>query len=97
MKKLNHDVKVGIWGGIGAIGIFLFAIGLAAIGPYIEKKSKEFDGKEESSMSMSIEESALDDIRDSLTELSVEFNGKQYVLVDTAMDVLQDYLDTEED
>lgn len=97
MRKLSHDVKVGIWGGIGAIGIFLFAIGLAAIGPYIEKKSEEFDGKEESSMGMYIEESALDDIRDSLVEQSVEFNGRQYVLVDTAIDTLQEYLDTEED
>jgi hypothetical protein len=45
---------------------------------------------------MYIEESSLDDIRDKMEEVSVEINGKQYILVDTAVDILQEYLEEEE-
>lgn len=89
-NRRNHDIKVAVWGVIGALGLFGFSVLLAMLGPWIEEKA----AKEESSMGV-IEDTNLDDIRDDLEELAVEFNGKQYVLVDTVMDILQDY--TEED
>lgn len=89
-SRRNHDIKVAIWGIVGALGLFGFSVLLAMLGPWIEEKT----AKEESSMAI-IEDSNLDDIRDDLEELAVEFNGQQYVLVDTVMDILQDY--TQED
>lgn len=89
-SQRNHDIKVAVWGIIGALCLFGFSILLAMLGPWIEQKT----AKEESSMGI-IEDTNLDDIRDDLEELAIEINGKQYILVDSVMDILQDY--TEED
>lgn len=90
-NRRNHDIKVAVWGIIGALCLFGFSILLAMLGPWIEQKTAK---KEESSMGI-IEDTNLDDIREDLEELAIEINGKQYILVDSVMDILQDY--TEED
>lgn len=97
MKKYTktqkrHDLKVALWGGLGALGLFVFSILLASLGPIIEQSAQTFN-KEESSMH--IDESNLDDIRDEMTEASIEINGKQYILVDSAIDILQEYIEEE--
>lgn len=89
-NRRKHDIKVAVWGIIGALGLFGFSVLLAMLGPYIEKKT----AKEEGSMGI-IEDTNLDDIRDDLEELAIEINGKRYVLVDTVMDILQDYTEEE--
>lgn len=88
-----HDAKVAVWGIVGALGLFAFSVFLASLGPYIESKTN----KEQEESSMYIDDSVIDDIRDDLTEASIEINGQQYVLVDTAMDTLQGYLEEMED
>lgn len=93
-NRRNHDIKVAVWGVIGALGLFGFSVLLAALGPYIEDKT---NNEESEDSSMYIEESSLDDIRDKMEEVSVEINGKQYILVDTAVDILQEYLEEEDE
>lgn len=90
----NHDIKVGIFGICGAICLFLFSMLLAALGPYLEDKT---NNEESEDSSMFIEESSLDDIRDKMEDVAVEINGKQYILVDTAVDILQEYLEEEDE
>ena len=93
MKKFNHDTRVAIWGIVGALGLFGFSIFLAMLGPYIEAKAN----KEKEEQPMYIDESTLDDIREEMEEHAIEVNGQQYILVDSAVDILQEYLDDEED
>ena len=97
MKKYTkaqkkHDLKVALLGGLGALGLFAFSILLASLGPIIEQSAQNFNEEESS---MHIDESNLDDIRDEMTEVSIEINGKQYILVDSAMDILQEYIEEE--
>ena len=97
MKKYTkaqkkHDMKVALWGALGAVGLFVFSILLASLGPIIEQSAQNFNEEESS---MHIDESNLDDIRDEMTEVSIEINGKQYILVDSAMDILQEYIEEE--
>lgn len=101
MKKYTkaqkrHDLKVALWGGLGALGLFVFSILLASLGPIIEQSAQNFNDSNEEDSSMYIEESSLDDIRDKMEEVSIEINGKQYILVDTAVDILQEYLEEED-
>lgn len=101
MKKYTkaqkkHDMKVALLGALGAIGLFVFSILLASLGPIIEQSAQNFNTSNEEDSSMYIEESSLDDIRDKMEEVSIEINGKQYILVDTAVDILQEYLEEEE-
>lgn len=101
MKKYTkaqkkHDMKVALCGAVGAVGLFVFSILLASLGPIIEQSAQNFNNSNEEDSSMYIEESSLDDIRDKMEEVSVEINGKQYILVDTAVDILQEYLEEED-
>lgn len=88
-----HDAKVAVWGIIGALGLFAFSVFLASLGPYIESKTN----KEQEDSQMFIDDTVIDDIRDDLMDASIEINGQQYVLVDTAMETLQGYLEDTED
>ncbi len=92
MKKIKHDTRVAIWGIVGALSLFGFAVFLAMLGPYIESKTRK-----EEEPAMRIEESDIDDIRDDMEEVSIEINGKRYILVDSAIDILQNYLEDSED
>lgn len=92
-RRTAHDVKVGLFGLAGSISFFLIAFGLACFGSYMETKTQE-SGTEESSMF--IEESSLDDIRDEMEQCAIEINGEQYIRIDTAMELLQGYLDEED-
>lgn len=91
--KKKHDFKVGLWGLIGVACLFGFSMFLASLGPAIESATHKLE-QEESSMGV-IEDTNLDDIRDDLEQLAVEFNGQQYVLVDSVMDILHDYTEEE--
>ena len=93
-EKRKHDLRVGLFGCLGAAGLFGFSVFLAGLGPYIDAKTHETDNQEESTMY--IDESVIDDVEDTMEERSVVFNGCKYILVEDAVDVLKEYLNEEE-
>lgn len=93
-ERRKHDLRVGLFGCLGAAGLFGFSVFLAGLGPYIDAKTHETDNQEESTMY--IDETVLDDVKDTMEERSIEINGRTYILVEDAVGVLEEYLNDEE-